>query len=884
MFFHNLPLLSTSFVGRKQEISDIKHLLSNPECRLITLIGPGGIGKTRLALAIVERLVATSHADESRCTFPNGVIFVPLQPIIAAENILHSIVGAAGLQFHENGSSEQQLLGFLSQKRMLLILDNFEHVLAGIDLIEAVLANAPQIRILVTSQEPLKLAREWRYEVRGLAVPSKMTIDLEEYDAVQLFAKRARQIRHDFSLIDELDDVLQVCQLVGGMPLAIELVVSWLHTLSVAEIKQEITGSLDILATNLHDVEERHRNIRAVLDTAWQRLDKHEQRSFIRLSVFRGGFSREAASAVCDVNLQTLVALVNKSLVRVDAVGRYNLHEMAQKYGYEKLVTDIHTIKSTLARHCTFYPQYLQQQLERIAVDDQREILSDMDNLRQAWQWTLENQKWEELQQMAEGLYWLYEVQGWYREGVESFSQAEISLDKSSSDGDLPLIYGYILCCQGAFLCNIGEHKKGTQQIARGIALLRDQETPTNLLASALLIGVQMNAIEDTNAAKEQIEEANALAKSRVEQWRIALNLYVLAFHYYFVYGEWETAQEYYQEANNIFRQIGGRRGIAMTLDGLGSIAKHTGDHVTAREMIQEALIIQQETTSPPSVVTMTWELGLIAWQAGEYKEADQYYQTSLRLAQEISYQHGIAWNLSALSLLASEQGNQQLAKKRAKASLVIWQTQRDPLAYIGILIILSIISVNDDDYTEAKRYCYEALIATQQTKTGKPFVDAPDRECIVAIANLYNHTGNQQWATELLGLAFAQPWPWGGQERKPIYTRLQRTLQSTMGTNAYQSAWDHGQTLDLETTLKVLLQEFTPLMTHTPQTLEQPLTNREIDVLQLLADGFSNRDIGIKLHLSVGTVKVHTRNIYRKLGVNNRDDAASLAQNLDLL
>jgi DNA-binding CsgD family transcriptional regulator len=262
-------------------------------------------------------------------------------------------------------------------------------------------------------------------------------------------------------------------------------------------------------------------------------------------------------------------------------------------------------------------------------------------------------------------------------------------------------------------------------------------------------------------------------------------------------------------------------------------------------------------------------------------------YQASLQMAETIGYQLCIAINLSALSLLAADQGQPVLAKERAEASLAIWNARLGRQSHTGILITLSIIAAKAEDYDTAAGYCYEALTTARQTNTQQYYVDAPHRECLVAVANLFSQTSRQLRAAELLGLAFLDPWPWGGQERKPVYMRLQKSLQAELGEAVYHTAWAHGQTLDLDTTFNALLQEFTPRDTTEDtlvQELAQPLTQRELEVLSLLTAGLSNREIATKLYISMGTVKVHIRNIYRKLAVSDRSEATTMAQRLNLI
>lgn len=265
----------TSFVGRAEELSSIAVLLADPNCRLLTLVGPGGIGKTRLALE-AARPFSSTH-------------FVSLQPLTSPDFVVSAIADTIGLQFYSGADPKQQLLDYLREKSGLLVLDNFEHLLDGATLLSEMLAAASEIRLLVTSRERLNLVEEWALDIGGM----------EEESAVELFVQQAQRAKVGFSLTDQNSAAVEhICRLVGGMPLALELAASWVRALSCDAIANEIERSLDILETPARNTEPRHRTMRAAFKPTWERLTDHERDVFMKLSVFRGGFTREAAQAV----------------------------------------------------------------------------------------------------------------------------------------------------------------------------------------------------------------------------------------------------------------------------------------------------------------------------------------------------------------------------------------------------------------------------------------------------------------------------------------------------------------------------------------------------------------------------------------------------------
>ena len=349
-----LPRFATPFIGRQDEIAQLVDLLNRDTCHLLTLTGPGGSGKTRLAIEVAQTL-----------TFDDGIYYVPLQPLRSAENIITAIIEALPLQLREHDNPRQRLLSYMDERSLLLVLDNFEHLLDGVDVVLDILAAAPQVQLLVTSRERLNLQAEQVWPVLGLDVP-KETADIPyTHSAVQLFVERVRQVKPNFTLNDQQNAVIRICQLVEGLPLALELAASWARAMPCAAIADEIQHDIDILTSNHRDLPERHQSLRAVFDHSWNLLTPEERIVFPRLAVFRGGFTVAAAEQVAGASLQTLAVLIDKSLVKQDEHDRYDIHELVRQFGHQRLET-AGEATVTYNAHCTYYVRFHCQPCRRL--------------------------------------------------------------------------------------------------------------------------------------------------------------------------------------------------------------------------------------------------------------------------------------------------------------------------------------------------------------------------------------------------------------------------------------------------------------------------------------------------------------------------------------
>lgn len=359
---HNLPTQLTPFIGRKAEITHLRKQLLDPNCRLLTIMGIGGMGKTRLALEVAAQ--AAPH-------FSDGIIFVDLSPLTAADLWVTAVTDALSLSLNRSTSPYTQLTQFLAGRQLLLLLDNFETVLDSATALADLLTQATQLTILATSREPLNLHGEWLYPLAGLALPQADS-DEEAHmaEALDFFVGCARRLVPQFSAQGEMADIVELCRLTAGMPLALELAASWVKTLTVAEIVTEIQQNLDILAARQSNRPERQRSIEAVLNQTWQRMASAEQDTFARLCVFQGAFERQVAQAVAGANIGTLTSLLDKALLQRRQSGSYSIHPLVRQFGTGRLQTKPDLWQQTQQVYAASYADFCQQRLRPLRQRD----------------------------------------------------------------------------------------------------------------------------------------------------------------------------------------------------------------------------------------------------------------------------------------------------------------------------------------------------------------------------------------------------------------------------------------------------------------------------------------------------------------------------------
>lgn len=800
MTIYNLPPQLTPFVGRRPELAEIARLLADPDCRLLTLVGPGGIGKSRLALQ-----AASAEAER----YADGVYFVALDHLDSPECLVGAIAEALGFEFHDAGDPRRRLLDNLSGRQMLLLLDNLEHLLDGVGLISDILAAAPNVKVIATSREALNLQEEWLYTVPGMGYPGvargqdEPQMPPEQFSAVQLFLQCARRMRTDFSLERELDGVIQICSLVEGMPLAIELAATWVRSLSCLEIAKEIERSLDFLQTSARNMPPRHRSMRAVLDQSWALLTPAEREVFRRLGVLRGGFTRAAAQAISGASLQLLSALVDKSLLRWESGGRYGLHNLLQQYAVERLEETPAEAIRTRDLHCRYYTDLLHDHWETLtgsrAKEAMDEIEGEIENVRAAWKWAGKNHRVQEIGRAANTLGLFYDTRSWYQEGEQRMAWVAKALRGLEAGPERDLALGRVLVAQGT-LCN---------SLNRSIHAAQ-------FLDEAVTIFRRLDAREDL---------AFALAR-RAE---------VAAFD-----AQYQAASHLFEESLALFKAAGNRWGMAFVTNWLGNLAFESDADEKAQRLCQQALTLFQEIGNEWGLAIVLPSLAYAALGTHEYDKAIQYGKEGFALCWEIGMQWGMAMSLDTVG---------------------------------GAHFALG-------DYPEAMKYYRKSLRIALDVQLARFIARA-----LYGMARTFEKLGQPDRALDALALALHYL-ALAGLEGEIAYA------ETFLSPEVFAEAMKRSHTIRPEKALATLLADDSqvpattsaPAVTSPSASAPDALTEREREILRLVAEGRSNREIAEQLIFAVGTVKWYLNQIYGKLGVASRTQAVAQARELGLL
>ncbi|RME64963.1 MAG: hypothetical protein D6790_02480, partial [Caldilineae bacterium] len=429
----NLPAAATAFLGREAERNLIRQHLANPACRLLSLVGPGGVGKSRLAL---------EAAAEQRGRFLHGVWWVPLAALTDAADLPRAVAAALGLEFDAAAPPLEQLTAYLAQRDLLLVLDNYEQFLdtGDLSLIQAILSRAPGVKLLVTSRERLNAQAEWLLELFGLPTPG-VDQPLASSPAAALFLERAARLRPDVAANDaDAQAVARICRLVSGLPLALELAAAWVRVLPLPVIADQLERDLALLAVSARDLPPRHRSMEAVLDSAWTLLLPARRDVLRRLAVFQGGAPLAGAQAVAHASLPALAALVDKSFLFLDEHGRYRRHPLVRQYTRTRLAQDPAEEAETRDRHAGFYAAFLEEAHRRLSGPEQipalQAIQLEMDNIRVAWRWAVHRGRWDLVAAMLDGLERFYDERSLHLEAWELFTWAVDRLEAAGPPGD----------------------------------------------------------------------------------------------------------------------------------------------------------------------------------------------------------------------------------------------------------------------------------------------------------------------------------------------------------------------------------------------------------------------------------------------------------------
>jgi predicted ATPase/class 3 adenylate cyclase/Tfp pilus assembly protein PilF len=712
---NNLPLQPTPLVGREKEVSEVCNLVRGEATRLLTLTGPGGIGKTRLALQAAADLLED---------FPGGTFFVPLATLSEAELFYSAVAETLGVREAGEQPLDESLKDYLGERRMLLLLDNFEQVLGAAPTVTELLAGAHGLKVLATSRAPLGLYGEHVFPVPPLTLPDlKRPPPLErltQYEGVGLFVERARALKPNFEVTNEsAPSVAEICVRLDGLPLAIELAAARITMLPPKAMLQRLTSRLKLLTGGARDLPERQRTLRATIEWSHALLDEGEQLLFARLAVFSGGRTLEAIEAICDAEgdlpmdaFEGISSLLDKSLLRQeegpDGEPRFVMLETVHEYAREKLKEsgEAEEIKRV---HAEYFLSLAEEAYPELKGPDQLEWLerleAEHDNMRTALSWALERKEAEVALRLGGALWWFWWVRGHYGEGRRWLEEA-LAMDRRGS----PEVRAMALAGAGTLASDQGDLDRAQEACEEGLELLAHEAREASEARLYLLafLGSVAWQREEHEQAKELFEESLALSREMSDTWWLATSLLNLAFVSN-SRGDYERETELYEESMDLFRGLGDKQSLAYCLNNLAMVVYSQGDLERAAQLTEEAVVLQRELGNRRGVALGLCNLGWIALLQDDLGRAADLYRESLSLSWDAGLNPLIQSALEGVACVAGVGGETERAAQLWGAAQSLHETKGIPrdidfLAEADVRISAVRSGMGEEEWEEAWR------------------------------------------------------------------------------------------------------------------------------------------------------------------------------------
>lgn len=704
----NLPTLPTTFVGRGKELEQIQDYLTMSNCRLLTLIGVPGVGKTRLSLIAAARLSPF---------FADGLFFIPLASINDASFVARSIARAVGLQ--ERGETDilRLLKHYLATQSCLLLLDNFEHLLEASSVVGEILSAGPHLKILVTSREALELYGEHTFIVSPLTLPDQHEPkDVMYNEAVRLFTQRARAAASEFRLTEDNAPVIaEICRRLEGLPLAIELAATRVKLYSPEELLKLLDQRLSMLKSGLRDVPTRHQTLRGAIDWSYSLLSEAEARLFRRLGVFVGGCSLDCIKTVCSPGLpdvsEAVEALINKSLIQPAkgdrVIPRVDMLDTLGEYALEKLVEsgEEWTVKNAVI---AFFLNMVAQAQAELRGSNQRfwaqRLEDDYDNLRSVMKWLLEKDAIKTLQHLGNHLAAFWHDRGYLAEGrywleitLERNEQVPQQLKAETLEALFSLTWAQ------------GDYAAARQYANQYLLLARNLNDAAIVAAALHALGGVALAEGEYAEARAYYEESRNVSRSPKKIWSTSLALTGIGEVAY-LQGDYPSARSYFAEDLERARESGSPQAISAAINGLAKVADMQGDFDAAQAYAEESLLLAEKVKNQQGMAIALNRLGRIARQLGNYTQAQSLHEKSLSLARSIHNAPITAFTLNKLGEVAADTGDYLTAFGLHSEALVLNSEMNDPYYVADNLYYLAAVSLKQGDLDGAEKFMNEAL------------------------------------------------------------------------------------------------------------------------------------------------------------------------------
>ncbi len=712
-----LPADLTPFVGRAHERCQVAEIVAEQHCRLLTLLGLGGSGKTRLALQL---------ARELQPGYEHGAAFLLLPPPTQADVDLETNLVSAILSGLANPSDKislqlplaRKLNDILAQRQLLLILDNFDPYLEAAHVLPRLLQFAPRLQLLVTCRQSLAVEGEWCYEVPGLSLPDDTT-PVEASDAANLFVSSGRRLRSDFTLATEnAAAIIEICRVLGGHPLAIELAAGWLRVASPQEIAARLRQDVMRLSSNRQDIPERQRTIRAVVDWALLRLPEQQLQLMRKLSIFTADIDLRAATAITGATYADLTTLTDLSLIQRRG-DRYTLHPLVRQHAAEQLQAHDKEHESTQALLVDYYTGYISAHASELqgseALAASRAIERELDHILLAWQLALSRQRFTALAQAQKGLFRYFRLVGPWSEGERVFRQAAayLCLRDSETAAD-PELCAQLLLNQAFFLQKMGQYKQALVANSKAYTLSIIAENP-NLQAQAYQQeGVSLWGLSDFDAALTTLRRAVDLAE-RVQAWPVLAQSLRALGGIHIEQGDSSAADQVLRPAMRLSQAEGNKVLESQVLHDLGIVSHLQGGYSDAERFYVEAIAAKEQIGNRTTVAPMYNNLGIIYAAHGDFRGAARAFDRSLAIKRRIGNELGVGTTYVNLGLIAHSLGEYDRAERYYDNCLTIQRqfsnvaVEAEALAYLGLL------DYHRHSYDQAEAYCRQALSLIEQ-------------------------------------------------------------------------------------------------------------------------------------------------------------------------